>query len=162
MAKKWLQKKEPCLQSKERSLHVWFVSFRLRLSQIHTTTVSSLIFASAASFPTANVPSSAAFSQATHWAAPLQQLSGNPPLGYVWGGGPPRWAGCDCRCHECAAVTCAEKRQRVWRCLVAFEDSEPQLLRDPAGPVGTLPAVIWVTFVMQLWVLLTPQPLVLT
>lgn len=26
---------------------------------------------------------------------------------------------------ECAAVTCAEKRQRVWRCLVAFEDTVP-------------------------------------
>lgn len=109
MAKKWVQKKEPCLQSKEKSLRVWFVSLAsISLRSTHTQWTVCFLLARPASFST-NVPKNAAFSQVTRWAAPLQQLSGNPPLGYVWGGSPPGWAGCDCRCHGvCCSHVCRE------------------------------------------------------
>lgn len=91
------KRKNPASQSKEKSLHVWFVLFSLYLSQIllhtHTHTHSEQCFVFFASVDclhfhkmnkSGDVPNNVEFFQVNQSAATLQRLAGNPSLGYVW------------------------------------------------------------------------------
>lgn len=145
-------RKNPASQSKEKSLHVWFVSFSLYLFQIHTRTnhkhseqfVCLFFFECVDCLLLHN--QCGLFSQVAHCQAArhLDRLESKLSTGEAVAWKATRSVEstvrvCDCHWHWVKMVhshVCAEKWQWVWRCLGAVEETESQVHHDLARPVG--------------------------